>query len=188
MKVDNETKQREYVKDISWNEIWQTWKIMEENEWRPYYEAKGFKTWEAWRGKYLYTINPEERIWKLYEIEKPYQSISDAFVGPFDGWKQYYTNRDNSHFSDMAKSSTIRQNKKVMNLVNDFPKEAFLIGLTCDKKTMLIDGTHRAVALTILAQEKKAIESKIQIALTDFTKDEEKLFNELFVQIKRNEK
>ncbi len=174
-----------YIRDIPWKEIWNTWKTTEEESWREYYTEKGFATWESWRNKYLDIIHPESRTWKLYNIQDPLLSVPECFVGPFLGWKQYYDDRAHSRYKDIAKHPKIKENGKIAKMLADYPEEVLFIGLQGNNKTMFIEGTHRAVALSILSDEVRDVETNAMVAMTEFSKDEQDTFEKIFSQINR---
>jgi hypothetical protein len=172
-----------YIRDIPWSEIFNTWKSVEEDSWREYYEQKGFESWEDWRRKYVDVIKPQERVWKLYKIVDPQNYIAKCFVGPFKGWTKYYKDRDHSRFQDIAQHPDIRDNEKVARLTNRYPKEVFFIGLSSADRTMLIEGTHRATSLVLRAHDGDDTITNARIALTTFSKSEEDAFQNIFQSI-----
>ncbi len=174
-----------YIRDIPWKEIWNTWKTTEEESWREYYTGIGFETWEAWRNKYLQVIKSQDRLWKLYKIQDPLLSVPQCYVGPFFGWKKYYDDRAHSTYAEIAKHPEIKNNGKVSKMVASYPEEVFFIGLRRGKKTMFIEGTHRAVALSVLSEEVRDVETNVMIAMTDFSEEEQEIFDRIFTEINR---
>jgi len=171
----------EPIKEITWPEIWADWRALEEEHWRAHYQARGYKTWDEWRQKYWQSIKPESRIWSLMKIKNPKTDIPKFFVGPFRGWAKYYTYRDHSTFADIAKLRLETENEiPAKYFVNNFPASVRLIGLQFEDKIMIMEGTHRCLAVSILISQGKSVNFNIEIALTKLGDQNQELFNNLW--------
>lgn len=102
------------------------------------------------------------------------------FVGPFKGWSVYYQNRSQATFDTVAKNLDEVKRQELLKLANNLPQESLIFGI-CDKsRIMLLDGTHRSVAITLARQYRLDIHPIVQMALAHFSKDQQKRFDQIF--------
>lgn len=141
----------EFVRDMTWPEVLETWRKAEEGIWEPLFRERGFSTWEEWRMSYFdkANIDPTTFAWKQYRIERPEEMVPQFFVGPFKGWQQYLPEgKPRARFAEL--NDGIASNEKVRAVLNDFPHETTMLGLVDGQgEVTLFDGSHRAAALTI---------------------------------------
>lgn len=176
----------EHIRPITWNEIWTNWRISEEEHWRPHYQARGFKTWDEWRGRYKADypdVKLEEKKWNLYAIINPASDILKMHIGPFKGWQKYYPGRNQSTFKEVVEFGLSEQNEKVKYFINNQPKSIRLIGVKFRDQIMIIEGTHRCTAMSVLATKNIKITSSVEIAITEFSEAESKLFENIFHKV-----
>lgn len=171
----------ELIQPISWNKIWTDWRALEVDHWREHYQSRGFQTWDEWRDRYWKQIKPETRIWTLQKIKNLESDIPRFYVGPFQGWTKYYIDRENSIFAEIAKLRLENENEiPAKYFVENFPKSTRLIGLQYQNKIMIMDGTHRCLAFSLLVARNQIPKSDIEIALTNLNEKDQKLFENLW--------
>ena len=124
-------KNLKFIKDTTWDEVFNHWKRNEGKikAWREFaVKEKGWKSWEEWRQYQASLYNARNRQWQIYEILKPNQVIPSFQVGPFPGWQQHYSQKEkNTHtFKELVEQyyDWIKQNKGVQKKINNFPKDA----------------------------------------------------------------
>lgn len=156
------------IKKLSWQDVFNIWREGEENlrHWKIFWEEKGFNSWESWRSSTIEKLELEERDWVLYKIKKPLKTIPKFKGGPYTSWKDsYYKNGKFSSFKELAKHPYIQNHKDINKIKNNFPKEAYFIGVKTEQGILIIEGMHRCCALAIASQKGEKIESQVYIVL-----------------------
>ncbi len=174
-------------KDISWDEVFDAWREREIGQdwgWDSVIKDHGYDNWDDWRMSYVLRFfgnNYEQRTWKLYTISNPMTFIPNMFVGSFQGWKKYYpAGKKQARFSDLENVDT---NKKVEQILENFPSETTIIGIEYQGKISLFEGTHRCAAIALAAEQGKEIQSNITIVLTSFEEHENDYFQRAITQV-----
>jgi len=92
-----DAKKFEYVKPLTWQEVFAIWRENEAGNpnWEAHYKERGFNSWEEWRSAYAEPLKCAGREWELYKILDPMQSMPKFHGGPFRGWKEKYYGEDN---------------------------------------------------------------------------------------------
>ncbi len=171
------------IREVSWEDVFSDWKEREKGIWDEHFRERGYVSWDAWRSKLVAPIHPERRVWKLYRIEEPEEIIPEMWIGGFKGWRKYLsTGQRCIQFKDLVRSSGIKENKKVLDLLKNFPKETTIIAVRLGEEMVLLEGMHRGTALALAASEGRRIETKLTVALTDFDESERDLFNQCRTQ------
>jgi hypothetical protein len=176
----------ENLGSIDWKDIWEVWRTDEEESWREHYQARGFESWDAWRRAYIQQVKPEGRSWELHKLEDYMESTPEMFVGPFRGWSVFYSDREHSRFKDIVTHPTFhrdQKDKKMREIEKNFPARTQIIGLKFGDKIMIGEGTHRCCAIALAAHEGRQINSRITLALTEYSEDERESFESLFNNI-----
>ncbi|MDP2587230.1 MAG: hypothetical protein Q8P33_00450 [bacterium] len=160
------------VGKISWPALLKRWRSGEikDDEWTRYWKNNGFASWEEWR-KPLLDFGASKK-WILYDIEDPLKTVPRFFSGPFKDWRRFYFKGQFSvKFATLVKKRGVGQSTKIRKLLNDFPKHTTLFGVLHDSRVYIVDGMHRACALSLIgsapARSKKFNQAvRVQIALT----------------------
>ncbi|PLX26772.1 hypothetical protein C0583_05745 [Candidatus Parcubacteria bacterium] len=183
-----------YIKETSWNEIFQNWAKRESNNpaWiRCATEIKGWPNWESWRGYTANLFNAKNRKWSLYKFENPKEEILNMLIGPYTGWQSKVKNKNNTTFKELLdipeQFNELSHHEGVINILNGLPFNTEMIGIKRkdSEKIILIEGHHRAVAITLAKLQKKPIEyskTRITIALTDIDIDEIEILDKMLEQ------
>lgn len=164
----------EFIRPITWEEIWEQWRKDEEGWWEEHYAKEGFSDWESWRGASVKKYNVHDWEWKLFRVPDPLNTVSTFFVGSFPGWRPYYPDKDHSHFKDIATSKGFigsHTHNKVLEILKSFPKETQLVGVRHLDMIMVMEGTHRSTAMAYALQNHIPLETKVTIALTEVSKE-----------------
>jgi len=156
----------------TWQKIYNQWRRSEmgEHSWQPFFESKGFKSWEEWRGFYLKPLKCEELDWSIQPLN--IEDVPLLKCGAFVGWSKIAQEVGGREFSKVATHHYFAEHEKVVGLKSDFPKEVQLIGFLKDGKITLLEGHHRAVALSQLIQEGRVPQTTLTIALGKIPKDQ----------------
>ena len=169
--MDLTSERLRFVKNISWDEVFNFWRKGEENipRWIQHYKAGGYKSWDEWRKHTLSDLSYKDLHWELFEVENPMQTVPNFFGGPFRAWKaRYYGGNSTVTFADLAKNEELKNSQIIREMVSNFPDKTYLIGLEANKEIVIIEGMHRCCALAIAEQDKKPIQTKVFIALAEF--------------------
>ena len=162
----------QFIRDISWEEIYETWKFGETQEdyWREYYGRQGFLNWEDFRDKYIKAIRPEEYQWSLFNINA--FEIEEFKCGAFEGWLSIADVAGERTFFELCQNEHFEKHPKVEEIKKKFPSPTQLIGMYKNEEVFLLEGNHRAVAVCQL--EKAKLENKeITLALCNLSDDKE---------------
>ena len=119
----------QYLGPLTWKEVFDMWKKDDTSQAsiETYYQSKGFHSWEDWSNTYTQPLKCSEANWHLYEIFRPEKNVPNFYGGPFREWvDNFYEGKSIVEFSELIKSPSIRKNKIISDLVNDFPKSTVL--------------------------------------------------------------
>lgn len=162
--------QFEYVKPLTWEDVFGFWR---ENEaaspaWEEHWRSRGFNSWEEWRQQYAGPFKCADRQWHLYRVVNPLESVPNFHGGPFRNWvEKYYEGEKAPQFSKLAQTPYAQQHEPINNLLENFPEETKITGLVQNGEVIIIEGTHRCIAVARAAHEGKRIETTIYIAVAD---------------------
>ncbi len=160
----------EYIKLLSWPEVFEIWRATEASNpnWEAHYKERGFNSWEEWRKVYSTGFRCADREWHFYKIIDPLGSVPKFHGGPFRGWKEkYYAGDELPTFNQLIQNPEIEQHDYVRQLMNDFPKETTITGLLADNGIVIIEGMHRCLAIALAASLGRTVKSDISVALAD---------------------
>lgn len=171
---------------MTWLEVLDGWRQSEEEGWRPVYESRGFTDWWSWRQTYVSHLALDRRTWSLETMKDPLAEIPKWFIGGYKGWRMYVSEGIVfPTFADVVKHSLLRENKKVMDLVG-FMRSTRLIGLRCGGEIVVVDGTHRAAAIALMAKDGGHTVPPIELAVTDVEQETFDQFRRGRTQISSN--
>jgi Raf kinase inhibitor-like YbhB/YbcL family protein len=176
----------EKISSISWEEIWQRWRVDEEEIWRDHYQERGHDNWDSWRGEAVKKHHPDTWSWTLYKANEFLKDVPNMFVGTFPGWRSFFSDREHSRFKDIAVYSGFlggQTHEKTESILNDFPKETRLVGVRYGDEIMIVEGTHRSTAIAVAVSEGRKINAEVTIALTELTDKQWDLYFKKFMRI-----
>jgi hypothetical protein len=89
-----------------------------------------------------------------------------SFYGvPSKGWiKKIGQKKILNQVKDIIKIPIILKSEKINDIQKNFPQETILIGIVCEEKIIIYEGTHRTCALATWDKNKK-FKNKVFIAL-----------------------
>jgi len=179
----------EFLKDISWNEVFRNWKNREGGNpgWiKCATEVKGWPDWESWRKFSASLVHAKDRDWELYRFTDPMKEIPEMLVGPYMAWQKDLPKANVLSFDRFLDyPDKIRQfanHDGVAAIMQSLPFEASLIGLVRgdNKKIVCFEGNHTAVAVALAKRLGKEIDFsgvEVTIALAFIPEDEFYLFD-----------
>lgn len=175
LKIPTKQKSLEFVRPISWAEIFASWKKGEANQksWKKHWESRGFNLWDEWRESYIAPLEPEKREWFLYKITNPLQDIPELYAVPSKAWiEKAYAGKKTLRFKDILHLSVIADNEKISDIRRSFPQKTMLTGVVHGENIILYEGMHRAAAVASWNQEQK-FTAQVFIALTELDNKKE---------------
>lgn len=178
-------KQLSFFQNITWKEILDAWEKDEAHQvfWQEIY--KQYPSWKKWRESCLSNDSLQYKDWMLYKINDPVAFANEVYCCPFNTWFKHYTEknipskqeRDNSYLGKIVMNSSLQNNPKICNILQEFPRESQILGITDGKRIMLYEGHHRCSALVLATMEKKIMNINLTIALCHYSVAEfEKIF------------
>ena len=155
----------EFLRDISWQEIWNQWQKDELNIWNHLIDQWGFSNWEEWRNSYVSPLHLQQKDWKLFQITP--EEILNFECGDFEKWNEISQEVGSRKFKDICQAEVFQNFEKLESLKKDLPKNIQLIGLKNKNTLSIFEGHHRCTSIAQLLLEKKNIDSNITIAITE---------------------
>jgi hypothetical protein len=168
-------KNLEYLSDLTPDEVFTIWRNHEEHlpHWQQYWREKGFSSWEEWRRPYRTAWNIDGRIWKMYGIKDPLNTVPQFRGGPYKSWaEKYYGDKTLPRFADIADNLDLVALHEREGRLTNFPRKTTLTGLATEENIYIIEGMHRAASLAILRTRNQNPESVVFIALAETTEYE----------------
>lgn len=180
-----------YIKDTTWEEVFEGWRTREARN--PGWvhcatEIKGWPDWESWRRFTASQIKAEVRDWQLFEFTDPTEEIPNMLIGPYSGWQSKLPKNNTASFKDLLdipeQYKNFRNHKGIEAIINGLPFSTAFIGLVRDDRDTIvcIEGHHRATAITLAKKQEKQIDFskiKVTIALAHLPKNESSLLDEV---------
>jgi hypothetical protein len=173
LKIPKQYKSLEFIRTISWPDIFAIWKQGEVNQesWKKHWEERGFKSWDEWREAYAAPLDPKNLSWSLYKINNPIEDLPNFYGTPTRGWvDKAYSGKTTMLLKNLVTLPIITENDKVADMKKSFPKATMLTGLIHDGNIILIEGQHRACALASW-NPNIPLNSEVTLALAEWTKD-----------------
>lgn len=165
-----------FLKDTTWEEVFNGWRQREASN--PGWincatKIKGWPDWESWRKFTVLQLGLEKLSWQIFEFTDPINEISAMLVGPYTGWQDRVTKKNQSTFEDLLnvpeQLDFFLKHDRVPSIVANFPNPTEFIGLTREDldKVVCVEGHHRAVAVALAKKQGVPIDlgGKITIAL-----------------------
>lgn len=154
---------------ITLEDVFQFWQANEawNPKWQSVAKEKGFVDWEAWRRKFLERLaETTEPDWTLKELENPLEHVGDWYGGPFTGWiKRVYGGKPTMSFTEIIEQPFMKGHDYIPGLVEHFPKLTILTIVEDNAgRILVVEGMHRACALTVMAKEGKFLEARVFVA------------------------
>lgn len=161
----------EYVKDLTWEDVFEIWRQNEEGRqnWIEHFQSRGFKSWEEWRKTYVKPLGLPNRQYKLYSVINPEQTVLTFHGGPFRSWtERFYGDTHVPTFAEFASLSQIQEHPGIQEIMNNFPTDTVVTGVTTDDGVVIVEGMHRCCAVALAARQGRRIASGFHIALADY--------------------
>lgn len=158
-----------FLRKTTWDEIFQDWKKAEEGWWEELYQERGYTNWEDFRNFYVDQIPVNDLDWKLCDVTP--EEVLDFQCGMYRGWKEMSQEVGSRRFRDLVRSSRLTNNIKLNAIFKNFPDDSMLIGFKRNGNIIILEGTHRCLAVSKMINEQDArIQSlSLQLALADIS-------------------
>lgn len=143
-------------------------------------EEKGFPDWETWRRKFLAKLEEAtEPEWLLEPVENPLEQVPHWFGGPFSGWiNLVYKGQPTMSFAEIIAQPFMEGHDYIPGLVEHFPKLTILSVVDdANGRTFVVEGMHRACALTVMSQSAKPHAGLVFVARGKLKPNTELSFN-----------
>jgi hypothetical protein len=168
--LNNKSVELEFIKDLTWDEVFNIWKKNEgsRENWQEVAKKRGFNSWEEWRIEYAKVFRCQEAKWSFYKIKNPVRDVPTFFGGPFRTWiEKYYKEKESLTFSQLIKIPELHEHKTVNDMTKNFPVSTELTGMVVDNEIFIIEGMHRCCALALMNEQKIAYDEPIFISLAE---------------------
>lgn len=186
-----------FVKNTTWQEVFEGWKIREAND--PGWincatKIKGWPDWESWRRYIASQFGAEKREWKIYQIVNANKVVPEVLVGPYTGWQNRLPEKNILSFAEMLKIienyKAFSKNDKVLGMIKNWPISTQFIGIIRpdNGKIVCVEGHHRATAIALAKKNNQPLDfkSEVTIALAELVPGEEKLLDAILAKGSQN--
>jgi len=164
-----------FIKNISWKELKEIWQKAEKGFWEDFYKKKGFVLWEDWRKTYFKNWFPYNRKWQQFLIEP--KEILNFYCGLFKGWREASEEVNSREFSKLQFASVFKENEKIENIKQNFPKTIHLIAFKQGEKIIIVDGSHRALVIAQKITQKDNLQNiRVFLNLAKLAENKKYLF------------
>ena len=154
------------VGPIAWARVFAAWRRGEawQESWQAHWRERGFDSWDAWRSNYIAPLAPEMRDWRLYRLTD-LAAVADFYGAPTKGWIQHHYNGALTRpLREIAPA--LETHEKVRAIMEDFPPATLLTAVRDEAgRIILVDGMHRACALTLLAERNDLPSAVVAVAI-----------------------
>jgi hypothetical protein len=163
-------KQIKLIRKCEWEEVFLTWYQNEGQDphWAKLAQERGYASWADWRIKgYARRFGCEKTEWGFYEVLNPSKIILDWYGGPFRTWiEKYYGGKKTKSFAMLAAMPEIANLFKLRSIIKKYPEQSIITALQLDNgQIFVIEGMHRACALSVMARNKKDFPKKLIFAI-----------------------
>lgn len=162
-----------FIRPISWLEIFAAWKAGETQQktWQEHWQERGFDSWDEWRQAYAAPLKPEALSWFLYKIKDPIKELPLFYGTPTKACvEKAYDGKQTKRFSEIINLPIIKDNLKVLDIKQNFPRKTMLTGLIHNNNIILVEGMHRGAALAGWDPQ-KPLDSEVTIALAEWKEE-----------------
>jgi len=168
-----------FIKSLTQEEVIEMWRRGEKNveHWKPFWESKGHKSWEEWRRTTHKALFEKSLTWGLYNVLNPLTTIPEWQGGMFHSWsKWFYTNFPEKppKLKDLLTHPGIHNHWFVREIAHNFKDiETTLMATRSPSGTIAIaEGMHRACAITLMANEKINLDTKVLVMVASWSSEE----------------
>ena len=168
------------------HEVFEIWRGIEENlpHWKEFWKAKGYKSWEDWRRdthKAILRDDLENSLcWVLYRVKNPLQFFPECRGGLFHSWSKWFYPQIDCQGAETPKLKDLLAHPGVHNhwyiraIAENFhtPTTITAIDLGPDTDIYIVEGMHRACALTMMAHNGAKPPENIDLILGSWTNSE----------------
>ena len=166
--INNQSLQ--FIRPLCWEEVFLFWYEGEGKNpnWINLAKERGFASWADWRLKgYAERFQCANAKWGLYEIAKPGEIVSDWFGGPFRTWiERHYSGAKTKTFGELANQADVYEHAGIKSMTENYPKDSIITALKLtDGRIVVIEGSHRACALAVMAKNGQDYPDKLIFAI-----------------------
>ena len=159
------------IRPLTWKEVFDLWQQGEAHQqaWIEHYKRHGFGSWAEWRSSHIEPLGLANLNWNLHQILNPAATVPQFLGGPFKGWiDKYYPNGQAITFGQLAKNLEFRNHDRVLAIMNGFPAETTITAVRTAAGIVVVEGMHRCLALSLMAQRNAAPKTTMMLALADY--------------------
>lgn len=166
------------IKSLTSQEVFETWRNIEESveHWTGVWQSKGFKSWGDWRRATHAPLFEKELRWSLYKINMPTKSVPEWRGGMFHGWNKWFYPvfpEQPPKLKDLLTHPGVHNHWYIREIANHFPAATTLTALKMPNSEIIVaEGMHRVCAITMLAHDKKHLDTEVFVMLADWPEND----------------
>lgn len=157
------------IRQLTWEEVFLFWYLNEggKKNWQQLARKRGYASWAEWRLRgYAEPFKCAKTEWGLYQIDKPAETFSHFYGGPFRTWvEKYYHDQPTKSFVELVENNEIVQKDAVQKMQTDFPIHSVICCLEVGERIFVIEGMHRACALALMHKNGYELSQPLIVAI-----------------------
>jgi hypothetical protein len=164
----------EFIKSLTRDEVLKTWERDESKvpHWKPFWEAKGYKSWTEWRGITHEALFGKPLAWNLYKVAEPLANVPEWRGGMFHGWAKWFypvLAEQPPKLKDLLAHPGVHNHWFVLQIGKNFHTPTTIIAVRLPNGDICVaEGMHRCCALTLMAHEKSSAKIELNVILADW--------------------
>ena len=168
----------ELIKPLTTQEVFDIWRNVEEplEHWKSFWKAKGFKNWEEWRKKSHAPVLEKNLNWNLYSVNNPLTEIPQWRGIMSHSWNKWFYPlfpEKPPRLKDLLTHPGVHNHWYIREIAKNFPASTTLTTLRLPNGDLvIIEGMHRACAISLLALDEKVLTTDISVAIADWPDNE----------------
>ncbi len=117
-----------------------------------------------------------ELQWNLYKINEPAKSVPQWKGGMFHAWNKWFypvLSERPPRLKDLITHPGVHNHWYIREIANNFPDSTTLTALRLpNNDIVVVEGMHRACAITMLAHDNKSFNKEVLIMIADWPENE----------------
>lgn len=164
----------EPIKPLTLSQVFDVWRDTEEplEHWKNVWQAKGFKSWEDWRRTTHAPLFEKKLNWNLSKINEPTKSLPEWKGGMFHAWNKWFYNSFREkppRLKNLLTHPGVHNHWYIRKIANNFPASTTLTVLKMPNSDIIVaEGMHRACAITMMAFDKKPLDTDVFAMIADW--------------------
>src|SRR3989338_52163 len=166
------------IKPLTTSQVFDIWRDIEEplEHWKGFWKTKGFKNWEEWRKQSHAPVLEKNLSWDLYLINNPLTEIPQWRGIMSHSWNKWFYPQfpeKPPRLKELLIHPGVHNHWYIREIANNLPASTTLTALHMSNGDIVVaEGMHRACAITMLAFDKKPLNTDVFVIIADWPDNE----------------